>query len=126
MESGDDMTYDERDSAPCVPKCVVVDPGFDGKGEADRHPVAWDHTSLYETHVKGFTKKHPKVPEEHRGTYKGFANKAVIDYIKALGVTSVELLPIQLAEQRHGSLLEPDPGGDCGVGPASPADAGGG
>jgi isoamylase len=105
MESGDDTTYDERDSASYVPKCVVVDPGFDWKGEADRHPVAWDHTILYETHVKGFTKKHPKVPEEHRGTYKGFANKAIIDYIKALGVTSVELLPIHSFVQ-DSQLLE--------------------
>ena len=94
MESGDDTTYDERDSAPFVPKCVVVDPGFDWKGEADRHPVAWDHTILYETHVKGFTKKHPDVPEEMRGTYKGLGHKSVVDYIKSLGVTSVELLPI--------------------------------
>jgi isoamylase len=47
MESGDDTTYDERDSAPFVPKCVVVDPGFDWKGEPNRNPVAWDHTILY-------------------------------------------------------------------------------
>ena len=94
MESGDDTTYDERDSAPYMPKSVVVDQGFDWKGEPNRHPVAWDHTILYEMHVKGFTKKHPEVPESIRGTYKGLGQKVVVDYIKSLGVTSVELLPI--------------------------------
>ncbi|MCB8874557.1 glycogen debranching protein GlgX [Acidisoma silvae] len=94
MESGDDTTFDERDSAPFMPKCVVVDPGFDWKGEPNRHPVAWDHTILYETHVKGFTKLHPDVPEKQRGTYAGLGHKSVTDYIRSLGVTSVELLPI--------------------------------
>jgi isoamylase len=94
MESGDDTTFDERDSAPFMPKSVVVDPNFDWKGEPNRHPIAWDHTILYETHVRGYTMKHPKVPEAHRGTYKGLGHKAVTDYIRSLGVTSVELLPI--------------------------------
>ena len=94
MESSDDTTFDKRDSAPFMPKCVVVDPNFDWKQEQQRRPVPWDHTILYETHVRGFTKLHPAVSEAHRGTYKGMAHKAVIDYIKSLGVTSVELLPI--------------------------------
>src|SRR6201996_6248982 len=94
MESGDDTTYDERDSGPFMPKCVVVDPDFDWKGEPDRHPVSWDHTILYETHVRGFTKKHPKVPEKQRGTYAGLGHRSVAEYIRSLGVTSVELLPI--------------------------------
>jgi isoamylase len=94
MESGDDTTFDERDSAPFMPKSVVVDPAFDWKGEPNRNPVAWDHTILYETHVRGFTKKHPNVPEELRGTYAGLGQKVVVDYIKSLGVTSVELLPV--------------------------------
>ena len=64
MESGDDLTFDERDSAPFVPKCVVVDPDFDWKGEPDRQAIPWDHTIVYETHVKGFTKRHPKVRRE--------------------------------------------------------------
>ena len=91
---GDDLTFDERDSAKFMPKCVVVDPNFDWQGEPNRHPIAWDRTIVYEAHVKGFTKLHPAVPEEHRGTYKGFAVKEVIQYIKSLGVTSVELLPV--------------------------------
>src|SRR5580658_4880010 len=94
MESGDDTTFDERDSAPFMPKCVVIDPNFDWKQEQRRRAVPWDHTILYETHVRGFTKLHPAVPDAQRGTYKGLGNKEVIEYIKSLGVTSVELLPI--------------------------------
>jgi len=94
MESMDDLTFDERDSAPFMPKCVVVDPNFDWKGEPNRQSVPWDHTILYETHVKGFTKRHPKVPETLRGTYAGLGTREVIEYVKSLGVTSVELLPV--------------------------------
>jgi isoamylase len=94
MESGDDLTFDERDSAPFMPKCVVVDPGFDWTGQPQRCAVAWDRTILYETHLRGFTKLHPAVSEARRGTYAGLGSKAVVDYIKSLGVTSVELLPI--------------------------------
>ncbi|HVJ54900.1 MAG TPA: glycogen debranching protein GlgX [Aliidongia sp.] len=94
MESGDDTTFDERDSAPFVPKCVVVDPNFDWKGEPGRQAVPWDRTIVYETHVKGFTKLHPAIEERLRGTYAGLGTKVVVDYIRSLGVTSVELLPI--------------------------------
>jgi glycogen operon protein len=91
---GDDLTFDERDSAPYVPKCVVVDPNFDWTGEAARANVPRDHTIVYELHVRGYTKLHPGVPERLRGTYAGLASDEVIAYIKSLGVTSVELLPI--------------------------------
>jgi isoamylase len=91
---GDDLTFDERDSAPFVPKSVLVDPNFDWRGEIRRRSIPWDHTILYETHVKGFTKLHPEVDERLRGYYAGLASKPVIDYIRSLGVTSVELLPI--------------------------------
>ncbi len=94
METGDDLTFDERDSAPFMPKCVVVDRDFDWTGEAGRQPVPWDRTIVYETHVKGFTKLNPNVPEKLRGTYAGFGNKAVVDYLTDLGITSVELLPV--------------------------------
>ncbi len=94
MESGDDLTFDERDSAPYMPKCVVVDQNFDWQGEPPDRKVPWDRTITYETHVKGFTMLDAEVPEELRGTYKGLGQKKVVDYIKALGVTSVELLPI--------------------------------
>jgi isoamylase len=94
METGDDLTFDERDSAPFMPKCVIVDPGFDWEGEAGRQIVPWDQTIVYEVHVKGFTKRHPGVPEKLRGTYAGFGSRPMIEYLAALGVTSIELLPI--------------------------------
>jgi glycogen operon protein len=91
---GDDLTFDERDSAPFVPKCVVIDPDFDWTGSRRRPHVPWDRTIVYELHVRGFTKQHPAVDERLRGTYAGLASKDVIEYVKRLGVTSVELLPI--------------------------------
>ncbi len=94
MESTDDTTFDERDSAPFVPKCVVVDPGFDWSSPRDRSNVPWDQTVLYELHVRGYTMRHPGVREDQRGTYAGLATREVINYIRSLGVTSVELLPI--------------------------------
>jgi isoamylase len=88
-----DLSFDERDSAPFVPKCVVVDPNFDWQGQPRVGVTKWDGTIIYEAHVRGFTKLHPAVPEKQRGTYAGFT-KDVIAYIKSLGVTSVELLPV--------------------------------
>ena len=109
----EDTTYDERDSARFMPKARVIDPAFTwGDDRAPRVP--WDSTVLYETHVKGFTKLHPAVPEELRGTFRGLANGEVVQYIKRLGVTSVELLPIHmfaddsyLGEKGPGELLGP-------------------
>ncbi len=89
----EDLSFDERDSAPFVPKAVVVDAGFDWlKTTTPRVP--WDRTIIYETHVRGYTRLHPAVPERHRGTFAGLATAQIIDYIKSLGVTTVELLPI--------------------------------
>jgi isoamylase len=89
-----DLSFDERDSAPFVPKSVVVDPRFEWKANTVRHPVPWSHTIVYEVHVRGFTKQHPAVPENQRGTFAGMACKEIVDYIKTLGVTSIELLPV--------------------------------
>ena len=96
MESGDDTTFDERDSAPYMPKCIVVDPEFDwhGKTRQPKYRIPFDDTILYELHVKGFTKLHPSVPEHEKGTYAGLAHPEVLEYIRSLGVTSIELLPI--------------------------------
>jgi isoamylase len=88
-----DLSLDERDSAPFVPKCVVVDPAFSWGGDA-RPDTPWHKTLIYELHVRGFTRLHPDVPEELRGTYAGLAHPAVIDYLKGLGVTAVELMPV--------------------------------
>ena len=90
-----DLSFDERDSAEFMPKCVVTDSAFDW--QESRSPlVPWDRTIFYETHVRGFTMKHPAVPEHLRGTFAGLATKEVIQHIKSLGVTSVELLPIHM------------------------------
>ena len=94
MESGDDRTFDERDSAPFMPKCTVVNQNFDWSGPRDRKAVPWDDTIIYEMHVKGFTKRHPAVPPALQGTYEGLATREVLTYLQSLGVTSVELLPI--------------------------------
>jgi isoamylase len=91
--AGDDLSFDERDSAPFVPKSVVVDPGFDWK-QNSKPLVPWDRTIVYETHVRGYTKRHPRVPEALRGTFAGLGVPEVIQYIRALGMTSIELLPI--------------------------------
>ena len=90
----DDLSFDDRDSAPFVPKCVVVDPNFDWNGQPRRRHVPRDDTIIYEAHVRGFTKLHPAVPPHHQGTYAGLATKQVIEYVKSLGVTSIELLPV--------------------------------
>ncbi|MBV9777606.1 MAG: glycogen debranching protein GlgX [Acetobacteraceae bacterium] len=90
---GDDLTFDERDSAPFVPKCRVIDPAFTW-GRERRPDVHWERTILYELHVRGYTRLHPAVPPNLRGTYAGLGQKDVVDYIRSLGVTSVELLPI--------------------------------
>ncbi|MBO3759225.1 glycogen debranching protein GlgX [Ciceribacter sp. L1K22] len=89
-----DMSFDDRDSAPFMPKCRVVDPSAADWGNDRRPMVPWADTIVYETHVKGFTILNPDVPEELRGTFEGMSQKAAVDYIKALGITSVELMPI--------------------------------
>jgi isoamylase len=93
LETEDDLTFDERDSAPFMPKSQVVDQTFNWT-HPTRIRVPWDRTIVYETHVRGYTKLHPGVPETMRGTFDGLAQKAVIDYIKRVGVTTIELLPI--------------------------------
>src|SRR3954465_535087 len=83
MESGDDLTFDERDSAPFMPKCTVVDPGFAWEGQKPgRKPIPWDDTIVYETHVRGFTKQRHDLPPHLQGTYAGLASKQVTDYIR--------------------------------------------
>jgi len=90
---GEDLTFNDSDSAKYMPKCRVVDPAFTWGRD---HPpgIPWERTIFYETHVRGFTKLHPAVPEGLRGTFAGLGVKEIVDYIKQLGVTSVELLPI--------------------------------
>ncbi len=88
-----DLACDRRDDARAVPRAVVIDPTF--TWGSDRAPrVPWHESVIYEIHVKGFTKCHPDVPEKLRGTYSGLAHPAVIDHLRHLGVTAVELLPV--------------------------------
>ncbi len=91
----DDETFDKRDNAPGMPKCRVVDTAFTW-GD-DRPPkTAWHDTVIYELHVKGFTKQHPAVPPELRGTYAGLVSPPAIEHLQRLGVTAVELMPVHL------------------------------
>ena len=84
---------DPRDTAGLLPRSVVVDRAFDWGG--DRRPCTpWRDTVIYECHVKGLTAQHPAVPAEHRGTYLGLSHPAVTAYLRDLGVTAVELLPV--------------------------------
>ncbi|WP_268962754.1 glycogen debranching protein GlgX [Rhabdothermincola sediminis] len=88
------------DSAPFVPKSVVISPYFDWSD--DRHPrTPWHETVVYETHVKGLTWRHPEVREELRGTYLGLCSRPVIDHLKKLGVTAVELMPVHQFVHDH-------------------------
>src|SRR5579883_1862366 len=89
----DDLSFDDRDSAAHAPLAAVVDTAFTwGDDRPPRTP--WHKTLIYEMHVKGFTMRHPGVPEKLRGTYAGLASDAVIKHLLDLGVTAVELLPV--------------------------------
>lgn len=92
-DPGEDLSRDERDSAPFIPKCMVIDPHFDWEGD-ELLKTSWNETVIYEVHVKGFTVRHPEVKEEERGTYAGFVSPVIIEYLKKLGITAVELLPV--------------------------------
>ena len=90
--SREDMSFDRRDSARMVPKCVVTD--GHAKFPDDRPQNDWRDTVIYEAHVKGMTALHPEVPGPQRGTFAGLSNPAVVDHLVRLGVTAIELLPI--------------------------------
>jgi glycogen operon protein len=96
----EDLSFDDRDSAPYAPRSVVVDTAFSW-GD-DRPPrIPWSRTVIYECHVGGMTARHPAVPPELRGTYLGLASDAVIDHLLGLGVTAVELMPLQHSLSRR-------------------------
>jgi glycogen operon protein len=89
----EDLSFDRRDNASAMPKCVVVEEAFTW-GEEHRPSVPWTETVFYELHVRGFTMQHPGVAPALRGTFAGLAAPAVIEYLRELGVTAVELLPV--------------------------------
>ncbi len=94
VENSETPVMDTRDSAEVLPRCTVIDPAFVW---GDDHPLRtpWNRTVIYECHVKGFTMLHPEVPEKSRGTFLGLASEPIIDHLLSLGVTAVELLPVQ-------------------------------
>jgi isoamylase len=89
----DDLARSDEDSAPFVPRSVVTNPYFDWSD--DRPPrVSWHDTVIYEAHVKGLTARHPDVPAEQRGTYAALWSPPVVEHLKSLGVTAVEVMPV--------------------------------
>ncbi len=88
-----DLSFSTENNAAFIPKSVVINPQFDW--EDDQHPnVPYHKTIIYETHVKGLTKLHPKLPENLRGTYAGIGHPVTINHLKELGITTVELMPV--------------------------------
>ncbi len=89
----EDLSFDRRESARGMPKCRVIDSAFTW-GDDRRPNVPWRDTVIYEMHVRGYTKLHPQVPPALRGTYAGLSCPLVINHLRRLGVTTIELLPI--------------------------------
>ncbi len=96
-----DLIADERDNAANMLKCRVIDAAFTwGEDRAPNTP--WHDTVIYELHVKGFTQRHPDIPEHLRGTYAGLACAPVIEHLQRLGITAVELMPVHaFVDDRH-------------------------
>jgi glycogen operon protein len=96
-----DLSFDRRDNARGMPKAVVIDEAFTW-GEEHRPSIPWEHTIIYEAHVKGLTQQREDVPPGWRGTFRGLAAPSVISHLKRLCVTAIELLPIHaFIDDRH-------------------------
>lgn len=100
-----DLALSESDDAHLIPKAVVVDESFDWEEDELLQRQAHE-TIIYETHVRGFTKLHPDIPEPLRGTYAGLAHPAAIAYLQSLGITAVELLPVHHFLSQPGHLVD--------------------
>jgi isoamylase len=93
LDEDADLEHDDEDSSAAIPKCLVIDPTFDwGEDRPPNHP--WHEMVIYEVHVKGFTRLSQDVREDLRGTYAGLASEPALEYLKSLGITAVELLPV--------------------------------
>nr|AGI19289.1 GlgX2 [Cyanobacterium sp. CLg1] len=106
-DEDEDISFSELDSAHLVPKAVVVDESFDWEGDKPLD-IPEHETIIYELHVKGFTKLHPDIPEDLRGTFAGLAHPSTIVYLKSLGITAIELMPIHHFLSQPGHLVEKD------------------
>ena len=112
-----DLSFDRRDDAAGMPKCVVVDTAFTWGNDRLLH-TRWHELIVYELHVRGFTIKHPGVPQPLRGTFAGLSSPAAIDHLSHLGITAVELLPVSyFLDERH--LVERGLRNYWGYGPIS-------
>ena len=89
----EDLSFDRRDNASSMPKCVVLESAFTW-GDDQRPMIPWTQTVVYELHVKGFTMQHPGVSPAMRGTYAGLASPVAVEYLRDLGVTTIELMPV--------------------------------
>ena len=99
--TGEDLSFDRRDSARGMPKCRVVESAFTW-GDDERLATPWHDTIIYELHVKGFTALHPDIPPPLRGTYAGLSSAPALEHLKRLGVTAVELMPVHsFVDDRH-------------------------
>jgi glycogen operon protein len=100
-DAEEDLSFDERDSAPFIAKCQVIDPAFTwGRDRPAQRP--WHESIIYEMHVKGFTMRRPDVPDEIRGTFAGLSTASVVQYLQELGVTAIELMPVHaFLHDRH-------------------------
>jgi glycogen operon protein len=97
----EDLSYDRRDSAPYMPRSRVIDPAFTW-GNHYWPGVPWERTIIYEMHVRGYTMRHPQVPARLRGTFAGLMEREVLAYIRSLGVSSVELMPVHaFVDDKH-------------------------
>lgn len=97
----EDLSTNDVDSAPFIPKCVVIDSSFDWEGDKPLD-IPYHQTIIYEAHVKGFTKLNPEIPEDIRGTYSAITHPSTIKYLKGLGITALELMPVHhFVADRH-------------------------
>jgi isoamylase len=97
----DPTSANDADSAPFVPRSVVINPFFDWDGDRPLR-TPWSDTVIYEAHVKGATQRHPDVPEELQGTYSGLSHPAFVEHLQKLGITAIELLPVhQFIHDNH-------------------------
>jgi len=99
-DSDEDLSFDDRDSAPFMPKCRVIDSAYTWGRRPP--PTPWHQTVIYEMHVRGFTMRHPSVPENDRGTFRGLSHPEIVSHLRELGISAVELLPTHVfVHDRH-------------------------